>query len=72
MDKEFKKTYNDHIYSFKNSKHSTKTALSKYVWELKDSKIYYSIKWSILKRAGAYNGGAKFCNLCLAEKKIAL
>ena len=67
-EKEFKTRYRNHKTSFSNRKYASATALSKYVWVLKDANINYSIKWSIVKRARAYTSGAKHCNLCLAEK----
>ena len=41
---------------------------SKYMWDLKDKKREYSIKWSILKRAAACVPGGRRCNLCIEEK----
>ena len=40
----FKTRYNNHQQSFKYKKYSTATALSKYVWQLKESQADYSIK----------------------------
>ena len=45
----FKDRYRNHVKSFKHSKYSKETELSKYVWELKDSNKEPSIKWKILK-----------------------
>ena len=67
-EKKFKTRYRNHKTSFSNRKYSAATALSKYIWVLKDANINYYIKWSIIKRARAYTSGAKQCNLCLAEK----
>ena len=45
------------------------TALSEYIWELKDSGVTdYSIKWSILRKAPKYNKTKGVCGLCIAEK----
>ena len=45
----FKTGYNNHNYSFKHKKHSASSAISKYIWELKEEYVdNYSIKWSIL------------------------
>ena len=44
------------------------TELSKYIWNLKNNNISYSIKWKILKRAKSYNNASKRCNLCIWEK----
>ena len=67
-EREFKTRFRNHEQSFRNKKYATSTVLSKYIRELKEKDINYSIKWSILKRASAYKSGVKQCNLCLAEK----
>ena len=41
----FKSRYNNHKMSFNHPK---------YVWDLKDNNVKYSIKWSILKRSTPY------------------
>ena len=64
----FKTRFNNHRCSFKLKKHSTKTALSKYIWELKGSNTNYTTKWSIVRRASSYSGASTSCNLCPAEK----
>ena len=64
----FKSRFRNHKQSFNNKQYSSSTALSKYIWELKESNDEYSINWSIIKRVNAYKAGAKHCNLCLAEK----
>ena len=46
------------------------TALSKYVWFLKDNDVRFDLKWSIKKKAQVYTAGAKYCDLCLTEKTI--
>ena len=35
---------------FNHRQHSKTTELSKYIWSLKDAKISYSIKWSIVEK----------------------
>ena len=65
---EFKTRFNNHVLSFNHKKYSTKTALSQYIWELKEKKLKYTINWRILKRATACNSGSKYCSLCTAEK----
>ena len=46
------------------------TALSKYVWFLRDKNVRFDLKWSIKKKAQVYSAGAKYCDLCLTEKTI--
>ena len=65
----FKVRYSNHKNSFKYRKNRTKTELSKHIWDLKDKKHQFEIKWSIVKECGtAYNPVSKSCNLCLSEK----
>ena len=52
----------------RNKKYKTSTALSKYVWKLKDSGKNFRVQWSVHKRAKEYENTTKKCNLCLAEK----
>ena len=50
----FKERYANHKKSFKFHRYKNDTELSKYIWELKSNDRDYTLKWSILKRAGAY------------------
>jgi hypothetical protein len=65
---EFKTRYTNHKASFNNYEKRNSTKLSKYIWNLKNNNISYSIKWKILKRAKSYNNASKRCNLCIWEK----
>lgn len=67
---QFKTRYNNHTNSFRNVKHKHSTALSKYVWLLKESDVQYSMKWKIIKKCKSYSNKTKRCNLCLHEKFI--
>ena len=64
----FKSRFNNHKSSFKHERKKKETALSKHIWNLKDNKIEYNIKWSILKRCNSYSNTTKRCQLCLWEK----
>ena len=57
----------NHKKYINHKQHSKNTELSKYIWSLKDAKISYSIKWSIVERV---YGKTKIdrCPLCLTEK----
>ena len=46
----FKKRYPKHKDSLAKKKLSGATSLSKYVWEKKDAKIEYTIKYEIVKQ----------------------
>ena len=63
----FKERFENHNKDFNHKQHSKNTELSKYIWSLKDAKIPYSIKWSIVEKV---YGKTKIdrCPLCLAEK----
>ena len=69
-DNQFKTRYRNHTSSFRNASYKNSTELSKYVWQLKDSNIQFSIKWSILRKCKSYSNISKRCNLCLHEKYI--
>ena len=64
----FKTRFNGHKVSLKHKSHRNDTTLSKYIWELKDNGTNFNIHWSIVKRAKAYKGSTRRCNLCLTEK----
>ena len=64
----FKQRYNKHTHSFRWSEQRGETALSQYIWSLKDQDEQYSIKWSIHAKAHPYRCGQKRCDLCLSEK----
>ena len=64
----FKQRHTQHKLSFRHRKYANSTELSKHIWKLKDDKKDYTIKWSIITSASAYNNRSKRCNLCLAEK----
>ena len=65
---EFKTRINNHKLSLRNKKYANKTALSKFVWEVKEKNRDFEIQRSIKRRAKPYTSGTKTCNLCLAEK----
>ena len=64
----FKSRYNNHTSTFRNPKRKHSTALSRYIWNLKDTNANFSLKWKIMKRCKAYSGRTKRCSLCLHEK----
>ena len=49
-------------------KNDAGTALSNYIWKLKDKLQPYSLKWSIKTKAFTCRSGSKYCDLCLAGK----
>ena len=67
-DNTFKTRYNGHTNSFRNEIYRNATALSNYIWMLKDKKIRYSLKWKTMDRGRAYKPSGKNCSLCDLEK----
>ena len=67
-DTTFKERYRNHTCSFRNERYRNVTELSKHIWDLKDRKLNYEIKWSKVKQARSYSNINKNCNLCLWEK----
>ena len=68
----FKKRFPKHKDSFAKRKFSTATSLSKYIWDIKDKGLDYSLKWEILKHSYHYRCGSRICDLCLSEKYLIL
>ena len=64
----FKSRFNNNKSLFNHEHKRKETALSKHIWNLKDNKIEYNIKWTILKRCHSYTNVTKQCQLCLWEK----
>lgn len=68
-EKDFKTRWNSHKQSLTNNKYKNSTALSSYVWDLKEKhNAIATLKWSIIKHAKSYNVNARSCSLCLQEK----
>ena len=64
----FKKRWTTHNTSFKNVSYEHSTALSTFIWSLKDEGKEYDIQWEISKKSTPYKCGGRSCNLCLEEK----
>ena len=64
----FKLRWSNHMSSFRNENRRSQTALSNYIWTLKENNINFNLNWTVLKRAKAYSNISKRCNLCLWEK----
>ena len=63
----FKSRYGGHKSTF-NKKDTNHTALSKYIWKLKDKNIEYEIKWKIIQKTRAIKSTKNGCNLCNLER----
>ena len=73
----FKKRYAGHKSDLTH-KENHGTALSRYVWKIKDiiqglngsakEKFKWNINWEVIEKAPTYKPGSKNCNLCIAEK----
>ena len=68
----FKARFYNYNQSFKFRQKSNATELSKAFWQAKDTGKNPSIGWSIAARTTPYHPGARWCNLCLAEKLFIL
>ena len=64
----FKQRLSQHKLTFKHRKYTNSTELSKYIWQLRDKKQDYDIKWTIISHARSYSNISKRCDLCLTEK----
>ena len=64
----FKERYRNHQTSFRHPQKRNETELSKHIWNLKDRKESFHVKWRILRTCKPYNNENKKCNLCLQEK----
>ena len=69
---EFKARFYNHTQSFKFRQKSNATELSKAFWQAKDTGKNPSIEWNIAAPTTPYHPGARWCNLCLAEKLFIL
>jgi len=64
----FKERYRNHQTSFRHRSKRNETELSKYIWDLKDRKKSFHVKWRILRSCQPYSNVSKECDLCLQEK----
>ena len=64
----FKQRFTQHKHSFRHRSHMNSTELSKYIWQLRDSKKDFNIKWTIICRVRPYSNITKRCDLCTTEK----
>ena len=69
---QFKTRYNNHKQSFNYRHKRNATELSKTFWKWKDAGQDPCIEWNIAAHTKPYQPGARWCNLCLAEKLIIL
>ena len=63
-----KRRLSNHQQSFTNEDKRFSTAISKYVWQLKDRNQNFDIHWTILAQEKLYDRMSKKCQLCLREK----
>ena len=64
----FKQRFYAHQHSIRHRENRHSTTLSNHVWSLKDRDRRFTIKWTVLRKAAAYQNASKKCNLCTAEK----
>ena len=63
----FKERLGVHRHSFKN-RDDNQTALSKFIWALKDKGLNYEVSWRLLARGNTFCPVAGVCWLCIKEK----
>ena len=68
----FKTRFYNRNQSFKYRQKCNATELCKAFWQAKDVGKNPVIEWSIAARPTPYHQGARWCNLCLAEKLFIL
>ena len=66
-DTPFKERYRNHTRDFKHENYENCTELAKYIWQLKQSNINFSIKYSIASKVSG-NPSSVICLLCITEK----
>ena len=65
--------FSNHRQSFKGKKHNNDTALSNYLWDLKENHNQIpKLTWSIVRFAPSYSNISKRCFLCFHEKLLIL
>ena len=64
----FKERYGGHKSSFKHEKRRLETTLSKYIWELKEENIPFTLSWKIMASAQTFSNVTGICQLCTREK----
>ena len=65
----FKKNWYTHNSDIRNKKYNV-TELSKKIWNSKNSKIRYELKWNIMHNIGELNNVGKICNLEKLRKHL--
>ena len=66
----FKTTYNYQKLSFKNVTHRHDTALSKFIWKLKESNTDFNATWKIVASVSENFCEGRTRSLCLTEKAV--
>ena len=64
----FKQRFTQHKHSLRHRSHMNSTELSKYIWQLRNNKRDFSIRWTIICRGRPYSNITKRCDLCTTEK----
>ena len=63
----FKVRWYAHQDSFRKEDRKNSTALSSFIWDLKQNMQEYDIKWDIIKKIKKPKYGTKVCRLCITE-----
>ena len=63
-------TNNNPTSSFRNPKHKHSTELSKYIWQLKQCNMEYSIRWKVFTKCKVCSNKTKRYNLSLQKEYV--
>ena len=66
----FKDRWRNHMSSFRTRNPNNSTTISKYIWDLQDKNIQYSLKWRLIAKGKPYNHVTDTCRLCIREKYL--
>ena len=64
----FKERWYGHRGDMRNEKKRLSTRLSSYIWDLKDERKDFEVKWSLIDRSTSFNPITRKCRICLKEK----
>ena len=64
----FYQRHQNHKTSFKDKNHSTKSELSKHIWNLKELGLVCDVTWKIIDKGKKFSPTSKSCKLCTLER----
>ena len=64
----FKERWYGHRGDMRNEKKRLSSRLSSHIWDLKDERKDFEVKWSLIDRSTSFNPITRKCRICLKEK----